>query len=213
MRYQWAAGRAEHVKDAYWEMLEVVDPTSHESRAKSFQTAMDELKKLEPFTAPKDLAQFYDRLGRRFFRWNRLDEAEGLHRRALDLRNTNAEAVDAAASLNNLALVLSAKGETEEAAQLFSQAHDLFADAAEIDDDKKAPFYDILHNLAGLERRLGNPREAERLYSGGPHREGRVSWAGEHAGGTDHPQLRLAFASAPSTGRGGGVDRTELGDS
>ena len=154
--------RAEASRAAYLELIEVIDPTRHESSVKATREALGHALRTEFFKDPRDRALIYDRIGRVFFRLERYEDARPLLESALEIRRNlsppDPEAT--AASLNNLAVLLFESGNDEEAKELLLES----LATHEYPGTNSAAWLDQQNNLAVSLQREGKWDEAERLY-------------------------------------------------
>jgi diguanylate cyclase (GGDEF)-like protein len=106
--------------------------------------------------ATDDLAADLNRIGIAFYSCGDLDDAAHAYRRALALVDSDGQPLVAAGTRNNLAKVLTAKGEHEAALDHLRAARAAFADAGEL-----RGLGMTFHNAAVVAEELGEPARAE----------------------------------------------------
>ncbi len=155
--------RAVSFRDAYLELLEVIDPSSGEPSSEATSGALEHALRTELVDDPQDRALLLDRMGRVYFRLGFSDEARRLLEESLRLRRAvpDADPGEVAASLNNLGLLLIREGDRERGLALIKEA-------LETQDLSAAPsldsWLDEMSNFAIALEENGRYVQAEQLY-------------------------------------------------
>ena len=139
---------------------------------------------------PAEIADALNSLANLRWRQERLEEAEALHRRALDLRReiqrqdpTSDHAIDVGGSLNNLGVLLWGQKRPEEAEPYLREAAELFENELGADHPRVSA---ALGNIGIVLHDLGRHEENEELQR-------RVLTIRQRVLGPDHPDLAVSL--------------------